>query len=292
MKGLVSVVTPTYNREKYLPEAIESVLGQSYPHLEYHIVDDGSTDNTPAMVERYLADGRVRYYRQERKGTGPARNAGLRHCRGDFICFMDSDDLWVRDKLETQVGILNDHPDYDIVYGDIENMDEAGNPLSTPAGERYSGYITERLLIDNFVTNITAMFRRKCYDELGGMDDTLERSDDYELYLRYSTRYRFYYHPKVYARVRHMTVQLSSGKVKRMETNKRIVRGFIEKYGDLLSPQARGNALHHLYIRSARVRAINGDYRDSVKDFLTGMSYRPARIIALKAWLKAVILKR
>ncbi len=292
VKGLVSVVTPTYNRASYLAEAIESVLGQTYSHLEYHIVDDGSTDDTDAVIERYKADPRIRCYKQDKKGTGPARNVGLQHARGEFICFMDSDDLWVKDKLETQVAILQNNPEFDIVYGDFQDMDENGNDLPTPEAKRYSGYIVDKLVMDNFVTNITAMFRRKCYDELGGMDDALPRSDDYDLYLRYSTRYKFFYDARVYARVRQTAGQLSSNRIKRMEANKYIIKKFMENYGDLLPVETRKEALHHLYIRSARVLAINAAYLDSAREFLRGMSYQPKRATALKAWLKAAILKK
>lgn len=292
LNGLVTVITPTFNREKYLPEAIESVLNQTYQNLEFYIIDDGSTDNTKDIIKKYLTGNRVRYSYQDHRGTGPARNVGLKYSRGAFICFMDSDDIWVRDKIESQIELMTSYPGFDVVYGDIAFMDEYGNLLPTPATERYSGIITDKLLIDNFVTNVTAMFRRKCYEELGGLDDNLPRSDDYDLYLRYSMRYKFLYHKKVCAKVRVMPNQLSANKIVRMDVNKFIVKRFINSNKNKLSETSIREALHHLHVRSARIYAINGEYGKAIRDFVEAIRCRPSRVIALKGLMKAIILKR
>ncbi|HII60985.1 glycosyltransferase family 2 protein [Pyrococcus horikoshii] len=118
-KGLVSVVLPTYNRAKVLPRAIESVLNQTYTNIELIIVDDGSRDNTKEIIREFQSqDERIVYLRNKRNlGANAARNIGIMHSTGEFIAFMDSDDMWLPWKLERQIKImyssLNSYP---IVY--------------------------------------------------------------------------------------------------------------------------------------------------------------------------------
>ena len=205
---------------------------------------------------------------------------------------MDSDDIWVADKIESQLKIMRDYPEYDVIYGDIELMNEQGNTVATPKVDRYSGLITEKLLFDNFVTNVTVMFRRKCYEELGGLDENLYRSDDYDLYLRYSVRYRFFYFKKVLARVRVLTNQLSSNKKDRMAVNKYILHRFIKNNENIITKTLAQKGLHHLYVRSARVNTINGAYREGLYDFTKAIRYYPTNISSFIPYMKAVILKR
>ena len=101
-QNLVSVVMPAYNSEKYIAESIESVLNQTFKNFEIIVVDDGSTDNTRKIISDYK-DNRIRYYYQENLGSGAARNLGLSNSRGNWIAFLDSDDLWNPVKLEEQL---------------------------------------------------------------------------------------------------------------------------------------------------------------------------------------------
>ncbi|MDY6951847.1 MAG: glycosyltransferase family A protein [Thermodesulfobacteriota bacterium] len=285
-------MTPTFNRAMYLPQAIESVLLQTHQYFEYHVVDDGSTDDSRKIISPYLHDPRIHYHYRDHQGTGPSRNVGLRNAKGNFICFMDSDDLWTKDKLEVQLQLLRDNPHVDIVYGDIETMDEKGAYIDRPKATRYSGYIMDKLLLDNFVTNITAMIRRRCFDELGLLDENLPRSDDYDFYLRCSTRYTFFYHEKIYAKVRLLPGQISSNKVARMDTNKFIVERFIETNRALLSQELINIALYHLYMRTARVKAINRAYCNALYNCALAMRHSPNKGLPIIGLLKAILLKR
>ena len=93
--NLISIVTPMYNGEKYVEETIQSVLKQTYPNWEMVIVDDGSKDNGPSIVEKYAqTDNRIKLLRQSNAGSSAARNNGLKHVQGRFVCFLDSDDFW------------------------------------------------------------------------------------------------------------------------------------------------------------------------------------------------------
>jgi len=117
---LISVIVPVYNRERYVAEAIDSILAQDYRPLEIIVVDDGSTDRTPEIVQSY--GDKLIYLCQENQGVSAARNSGVDYAHGEFLAFLDSDDTWVANKLSMQMSILEDSPDLDIVYGHSEQF--------------------------------------------------------------------------------------------------------------------------------------------------------------------------
>lgn len=272
---LVSVITATYNRDKYLPFAIESVLKQTHANIEYHIVDDGSADNTTELVKTYMGDDRIRYYFQPNQGQSVARNVGIRHSRGDFICFLDSDNVWKANKVQMQLLIFKENDDIDIVYGDGEYIDESGNLIGTPRIRRYSGYITEKLLRKNFVGFNTAMARRRCFDELGGLDETLRRSDDYELWLRFSTRYKFHYIPVCMAQYRVWNNQLSSAKEERYKAIGEILQRFFERHREYATRDRKKRTWSHFHVQRGRSRLANGKYAGAFSDYLAALSHSP-----------------
>lgn len=127
-KGLVSIVMPSYNTEKFIAESIESVLAQTYPHWELIIVDDCSTDNTDAVIEPYLKDSRIRYLKNQRNsGAAVSRNYALREAKGKWIAFLDSDDLWTPDKLEKQIAFMEQNG-YHFSYTNYIEIDESSVP--------------------------------------------------------------------------------------------------------------------------------------------------------------------
>ena len=117
---LVSVIIPVYNGERYLADAIDSVLDQTYSALEIIVVDDGSTDNSRRVLEGYGDD--IRYFRQDNKGTASARNFGVRNSQGSLLAFLDQDDLWVPDKLQNQVGVMAESNVVQAVFGMVEQF--------------------------------------------------------------------------------------------------------------------------------------------------------------------------
>jgi glycosyltransferase involved in cell wall biosynthesis len=117
---LVSVIIPVYNGDRYLSEAIESVLQQTYQPLEVIVVDDGSTDNTAAVARQF--ENAIRYLYQENGGTAAARNAGIALSQGGFLAFLDADDLWLKNKLEIQMSAFEEQPALDLVSGQVEQF--------------------------------------------------------------------------------------------------------------------------------------------------------------------------
>lgn len=275
---LVSVITATYNRADYLGLCIESVLGQTYPNVEHLLVDDGSTDNTQAVVDRYLADPRLRFARQTNSGQATARNAGLRMARGEFICFLDSDNVWKRDKIERQLRLMGRHPEADVIYGNQEVIDEDGQVLPMPEHKRmkrYSGRITDNLLLDNFVSFNTAMIRRRCFDVITGFDQNVRAGDDYDLWLRFSAHFNFLHVPEVFGQYRVMKNQISSDKERRFNSNKAMLERFIAAHPELVDEAKQRFVWSRFHVRRGRTRASAGRRTDALKDYLTALRLRP-----------------
>ena len=129
MNSKVSVITASYNCAKFIEESIKSVLNQTYDNLELIIIDDCSTDNTDEIIKKYLSDQRIRYLKNEKNsGAAVSRNYALREAKGKWIAFLDSDDLWLPEKLELQVNFMKYH-NYNFSYTSYEEIDENGKPL-------------------------------------------------------------------------------------------------------------------------------------------------------------------
>ena len=190
---LVSVVIATFNMGQYLPDAVDSVLAQSWENLEVIVVDDGSTDDTADQMARFKTDSRVRYIQTENRGQPRAKNRGLAETTGDFIGFCDADDLWHPRKLSIQMPLFTSK-DVGVVYSDVSYIDQAGNHLTKPSPyERYSGRVTHHLIIKNFVPFGTAIIRRACIDKNGDFDEDISMGIDWDLWLRYSVDWKFQY---------------------------------------------------------------------------------------------------
>jgi glycosyltransferase involved in cell wall biosynthesis len=145
----VSVIIPVYNAERYIVEAIESVQAQTYNPVEIIAVDDGSTDSSAAVVKRFP---NVRYYFQPNAGISATRNLGIKHAQGDFLAFLDADDVWVADKLTLQMTPFEDNPNLDIVFGHVQQfrspeLAKTQNNALSSATDLMPGYIPSTMLI-------------------------------------------------------------------------------------------------------------------------------------------------
>ena len=178
----VSVVMPTHNRARYVGEAIESVLAQSFRDWELLVVDDGSEDDTRSVVARFLVDPRIRYLHQSNRGAPAARNAGIRASRGSFIAYLDDDNVWYPDFLKKAVDVLATRPEISLAYGalvtDIHNFHQ----------ERILWKNFDRALLEtgNYIDTNVMVHRRSLVDAAGGGDESLKSLEDWELVLRYT----------------------------------------------------------------------------------------------------------
>ncbi|WP_416224053.1 glycosyltransferase [Thiohalophilus sp.] len=191
----VSVIMPAYNTAQYIGEAINSVLSQDYPNKELIIIDDGSTDGTVDIIRRY--EPAVTLLTQKNQGSAVARNAGLDAARGDYVAFLDSDDIWLPGKLTAQVRYMEQHPEIGMSYGRWQVWKpQSDGEFSAPkvpctddqAGlvEDGSGWLYNRLLFTSLLHTITVIARRDLIDKVGRFDITLKRGQDYDYWLRAS----------------------------------------------------------------------------------------------------------
>ena len=289
---VISVITPTYNRARFLPAAVASVLSQTFGDFELIIVDDGSEDNTPDVLKPFLADRRVRYVYQENQGQSHARNLALKQATGDFIAFLDSDDVWARDKLEKQLAVFRANSEVDIVHGDEATINEQGSVVSLQNMRRYSGRITRYQLADNSVSITTALVRRRCFDEMGGFDTSVGVADDYELWLRFSARYCYQYEPGIVASYRVMADQISSDKRRRYAANERIIQQFLARYGEVLSPGERRWGLARFYCRKARYFASAGERGKAVGAIAGALHNAPLDSVVWRALYRVAVPRR
>lgn len=173
---VVSVIMPAYNSAAFIPDAVESIRRQAYPHLEVIIVDDGSTDGT-AEVAKSLNDLEVRYVHQPNGGPGRARNHGLRLARGDVIAFLDADDLWPPDRLRRQLAYLERDPLLDIVLGQVQVF----RSVVRPDGDREIQTCSPCFYQ---LFPVAALIRRRVFEQVGGFDESLRFGEDTDWFMR------------------------------------------------------------------------------------------------------------
>jgi glycosyltransferase involved in cell wall biosynthesis len=253
-RPLVSVVIPSYNRAQYIAETIESVLAQTYPNIEVIVIDDGSTDDTAKVVERFAHQ--IRYVIQENSERGASRNHGLRLATGEYIAFLDSDDLWLPRMAEQCVDYLEARPDVGVVYADAMQIDDRGNELRVLRVRGPSGQVTDSLLERTFIFMAAHLVRTSAVREIGGFceDRQLSGSEDWEMWVRLSLRTRFAYLPNIVGKVRtHPGNTMSDAAAMRRSTA--CAAELFHRSPRLAS--AHGKAVRRMDARVALVNAIN-----------------------------------
>ncbi|MEI6145322.1 MAG: glycosyltransferase [Methylococcales bacterium] len=190
---LISIIIPVYNGERYLTEAIESALAQSYKHFELLIINDGSTDNSAAIIKPFLKDLRVIYIEQKNAGVAAARNAAIKQAKGKYIGFLDQDDLWLSNKLEVQVAALELNANVFFVHSRHDVIDAEGNNIDYDLITRVSGYCFEELFKKNRIAVLTVLIRKTIFEEIGLFNEQLSGVDDYDMWLRITLKYPIKY---------------------------------------------------------------------------------------------------
>jgi glycosyltransferase involved in cell wall biosynthesis len=176
IRELVSIIIPVYNREGFIAEAVESALDQLDVDKEVIVVDDGSTDGTAATLRRYL--DRINYLRQKNAGPPAARNSGVVMAKGEFITFLDSDDLWPRSRTRLLLNCLNAHPVAGVAMGHLQYV-----PVEVSPSERYLAASQETESVLNY--NLGAsLFRASIMQTVGAFDETMRYSDDWDWFIR------------------------------------------------------------------------------------------------------------
>ena len=188
INDLVTAVIPTYNYGRFVAQAVESALAQTYSNIEVIVVDDGSSDDTREQLAAY--GERVRYIYQTNQSVAAARNTGIRSARGSLIAFLDADDLWHPQKLEIQMRCLAKHPTVGLLA--VDRLTEGAQTwplLNGSAHPRERTVTVEELVLRPLFAPSGVLVRKECFDAIGYFDTTLRNAEDYDMWIRIACRY-------------------------------------------------------------------------------------------------------
>ena len=192
----VSVIIPTYKHRDFVLATLDSVFAQTFTDYEVIVVNDGSPDDTSAVLRPLVESGRIRYIEQANAGQAAARNRGLEEAQGEFIALLDDDDLWPPDKLEWQIEALQSQPGVVLVYGAKTNLNE--NVDKDHVRHEYPcGAVEEAFLVQNWITSPgQTLIRKTALDQAGHFDPKIWGVDDWDLYIRLASAGEFCYIPR------------------------------------------------------------------------------------------------
>jgi glycosyltransferase involved in cell wall biosynthesis len=234
-KPLVSVVIPIYNSKSWILETLNSVFEQTYDKFEVIIVDDGSTDKTREILDKYIKKNKIKYFYQKNKGPAAARNLGASKAKGKYIAFLDSDDLWKKEKLQIQVDFLVDNPEYKLVFSNVDVIDEEKkflfkNKNLVPKHEK-------KLIKEFFMGNInmntpTILVDKNTFKKIGGFSEELLHREDHFFLMEIVNRFLFKHMEKslVKRRIRENSLSTNLSKdLKNPEKRLKYYEPFIKK---------------------------------------------------------------
>ena len=188
----VSIIIPAYNAERFIAETIQSVVHQTYTNWELLIIDDGSKDNTAQIVKSFLNDNRIKYFFQKNSGVSAARNLGMSYSSGNYLAFLDADDLWEKENLEKKIKFLDSNPDsgmvisyMQIIIGDVEKK---GAILQGMEGEVLDPLLLWEESSQTAPSNM--LVRKEVMAEVGCWDTELSTAADQELFFRIASKYK------------------------------------------------------------------------------------------------------
>ncbi len=190
--SLVSIITPSFNQGAYIEETIQSVLAQDYPHIEYRIIDGGSTDNTLQILERYR--DRLSFISEKDNGQAEAIAKGFRSASGDIFYWINSDDMLLPGAVSRVMDVFRAQPEVALVYGQSHYTDSQGRVIGRYPSEPFH---FQRLAVFDFIPQPSAFFRRAAFETVDGLDQTLSYGMDYDLWIRLTKQYPSRYLPLV-----------------------------------------------------------------------------------------------
>ncbi|HEU4401511.1 MAG TPA: glycosyltransferase family A protein [Candidatus Polarisedimenticolia bacterium] len=285
----VSVIIPTYNRSTLLCEAVDSVLAQTFGDLEILVVDDGSTDDTKAIVAaRFGGSPAVRYLRRENAGPAAARNTGLRASRGELIAFLDSDDLWEKDKLRLQVAQLDEHPEAALSFCDARIEGGRRDRGTRFESKRFQGDTTMRGIVEwNFpMCTPSVVVRRSALGVVGLFDESFACQEDWDLWIRIRAVYPIVYVNRPLLVIRRREDNLSRN---RIAEKWRAALRLWQKHADLLRrlgcpEDLIRRKLAHAHKKTAQASHTLGDYPQARSHYLSWWRLRPLQVRGLAWW--------
>ncbi len=236
---MVSVIIPTYNRSDLLCQAIESVLAQTYTDYEIIVVDDGSTEDIKNAISVY--GRKVKYLFQRNAGVYSARNNGIRESQGEYIAFLDSDDIWEPEKLDIQILFLEQNPDFGAVHSDSSTIDKNGKLIETSVNaerQSHNGMVFDEFFEHNMAVILlsTVVIRRECFEKVGLFDEQSPVATDHFFFLRLA-----YYYPIAFINEPLVRYRLTEGSLSRRDMvenvtwREKLLEEFIEEFSEYFS---------------------------------------------------------
>ena len=284
----VSTIIPVYNGAAFVAEAIDSALAQEGVDQEIIVVDDGSTDQTPTILASY--GNRIRVIRQPNAGQARARNAGMAAARGQWIAFLDADDVWLPDKLIRQLQAC-DGFDWCSTNAIFFNTAAGQQWIRYPESEDYTGDVFETLLVANIVIISSAIVRRKQIDRIGGFNPRYPGLEDWDFWIRLGRICQLKYLPVPLVKYRLHQSSMSAKVRAALPVHLRLIEdvfGSDQLNGSFA--RLRRRALANSYQINARFAAINGDWTFAVYCAARSLLYHPAQWQTVKLLCKSLLM--
>ncbi|MEZ4422214.1 MAG: glycosyltransferase family A protein [Gemmatimonadota bacterium] len=277
----VTVVIPTYGHAHTVEETLESVFRQRFRDYEIVVVDDGSPDDTAAVLAPFVRSGRIRYLHQSNQGQGAARNRGLAEARGRYVAFLDDDDLWQDDSLAWQVEALDAHDEAVLAYGDHRTLRPDGELQTADRIVRPSGRVYEAFRRRNWMVSPgQALMRRSALGQVGGFDPTVWGSDDWDLYIRLARVGEFIYRKRPVLVYRDHPAAASRRALLHVRNHLEVVRRHIGWNLPLLVRHqwAAGGYFVPRLLRYAREQRAAGALEEARTAALYALAFRPTLV--------------
>lgn len=288
----VSVVVATYNHRDYVLQALESVFTQTFTACEVIVVNDGSPDDTEALLRPLRETGRIVYLEQENQGQAAARNRGWQAARGEYVAFLDDDDLWPPGKLEWQARVLQEQPQTVLVYGPPARLHPDGSispprPESHPTGQVYETLLREYCLLSPG----QALIRTSALRKTGGFDPDLWGVDDWDLYLRLAREGEFQYVDRVALYYRLHQGNASRRALRHAENAWKAIRKHSGWNLPLIVTQVRAGAAYFVpnLLQFAEEAQAQGRRGESLRAHAYAALFRPA--LLLQRWFVGSLVR-
>lgn len=279
MPSRVSVIIPAFNASQFIELAILSVLGQTITNIEIFIIDDGSTDNTAEIADRFKDS--IKCITQVNAGVSVARNNGVTQSTGEYLAFLDADDIWEPTKLEKQLAVFESDPEIGLVHCGMRDFDsETGETLALQT-EGKSGWVADDLLLwDEPVINgpgCTIMVKREVFEAVNGFDTNIKVGEDWDFCYRVARKYKVGFAPDPLVNYRIH----SGGAHRNVENMEKGMGRFYEKAFDTDDPnihalKTRAMSNYHRTLSGSYL--YTGEYFRSVKHAIKSIVYRPSSI--------------
>jgi glycosyltransferase involved in cell wall biosynthesis len=293
---LISVVIPAYNAAETIADTIGSVLNQTHDQLEIIVINDGSQDATCDVVKN-ISDPRLKIFSYENGGVAVSRNRGIARATGEFISFLDADDLWTADKLAAQLSALQSYPEAAVAYSWTNLIDESGRFLRRGGHYAKSGNVFAELLLTNFLEHgSNFLVRQQALKEVGGFAETLAAAQDWDMGLRLAARYAFVAVPSVQILYRVLARSMSTN-VTRLEAAslQLLDRAFAQAPDSLqyLKPYSLGNCYKYLTVKALESTPSRSHALKALALLSSAVKYDPALLKTTTCWkvlLKILVL--